>query len=316
MWDLETLRYLNEQAYLSSLKLVNEGISQPTATTEQSKPSTVFPLAILSYRLIVGPPSLSRVIDIIEGSDSIAYFLELIREYLPNREADIMARMDDAGRIQRFTEHFNQRYFPLSEEFNHFDDYTIADFTRQIPVELMGFSWDDYEGFNSYRDGFVLMLALIETPYDEEERVPLLERAKELVGKGLVEQIPVKGFDLDEVHRLCDGNEYEGFVAFADWIHSCTECWQLDANYGEYTGEDWSPQIIEELTRQWPRVIDIQDKMHQMYEWIEEDLFRNFQKLLSVMLGIEYETVPREQMPLPLDEEGQVIGKEVTAVGR
>ena len=39
MWDLNTLRYLNEQAYLSSLKMVNEGIE---STTTQPRPEPEF----------------------------------------------------------------------------------------------------------------------------------------------------------------------------------------------------------------------------------------------------------------------------------
>ncbi|GAI82680.1 unnamed protein product, partial [marine sediment metagenome] len=32
--------------------------------------------------------------------------------------------------------------------------------------------------------------------------------------------------------------------------------------------------------------------------------------------ALEYETVPKEQIPFPLDDEGQVIRKEVIAVDR
>ena len=316
MWDLETIRYLNERSLLGTMKIVNDGIDEPGVLNTKPTPEPVFPLAILAYKLITGPPSLIRLIDLLENSDSVAYFLELVKNYLPRHEVEIMAQTDDSGRIERFCHYFGNQYFPLQDVGGYYDDFTISDFAHDIPVELMGFSWDDYEEFNQFRDGFILLLSLVETPYDENERVPLLERVKELAGKGLMELIPHEGWTLEHIHRMFDGSEYEGVSAFADWIHSSTGCWQLDANYQDYAPEDWSLAVVDGLTEQWPTVVDLQDKMHKMFEWLEEDLYHNFDKLLAMMRGVEYETIPKEQIPFPLDEEGQVIRKEVIAVER
>lgn len=312
MWDLETLRYLNERAHLGTTKIVNDGIDQPETPPS---PEPVFPLATLAYKLITGPPSLSRLIDILENSDSIAYFLELLREYLPEHEAEIMAHTDDLDRIECFSRYFSNRYFPLEVE-SLYDDFTISDFIQHIPITLMGFTAEDYEEFNSFRAGFILLLSIVESPYDENERVPILERVTELVGKSLVEMIPHEGWSVEDIHTMFDGSEYEGVAAFADWIHSCTGCWQLDANYIDYAPEEWSREIVDGLTEQWPRVMEISDKQHKMYEWLEEDLYHNFDRLVSMMCGVEYATVPKEQLPFPLDDEGQVVRKEVTAVDR
>jgi len=309
MWDLDTLRYLNEQAYLSSLKMVNEGVN---STAPPPRPEPVFPLALLAAKLIVGPPSIVRLVDLIEASDSVAEFLTLVREFLPDHEADIMAAVDDSYRIERFCHYFSNQYFPLEEQPGY-DDFAIADFIHHIPVSLMGFSWEDYEQFNDFREGFVLLLSMVESPWDNAERVPILERVKELVGKSLVELIPPDGWSLDDIHRMFEGSQYEGVVAFADWIHSTTGCMQLDANYTDYGPEFWSTGIVNDLTQQWPTVIDIQEKMHHMHEWLEEDMHHNFEKLLSIMLGIECVSppVPKEQMSFPLDDDGQVIKEEV-----
>ena len=320
MWDLDTLHYLNEQAYLSSRKMVNGEIGGTTTPTEPEsgtitppKPKPVFPLSLLAAKLIVGPPAIVRLIDLLDDSDSIAGFLELVREYLPRREGEIMAEVEDTGRIERFCRYFSNQYFPLEDVEGHYDDFTLSDFIHHIPVTLMGFGYDDYEEFNSFRDGFILLLSMVESPYDENERIPILERVKELVGKSLVELIPHEGWSLVDIHRMFEGSQYEGVVAFADWVHSTTDCWQLDANYTEYGPEDWSREIVNGLAAQWPTVIDLQTKMQRMYEWLEEDMHHNFDKLLSVMLGIECVSppVPKEQIPLPLDDDGQVIKEEV-----
>ncbi len=166
----------------------------------------------------------------------------------------------------------------------------------------------------SYRNGFILLLAMVENPYVglDDERVPILEQVKVLVGKSLVELIPPDGWSLDDIHRMFDDSKYPGVVAFADWIHQNTGCWQLDANYSEYGEEEWSTRVVDGLTQQWPEVIDLQGKMDHMFAWLEEDMHHNFSKVLATMLGrerIDEVYVPKEQMPFPLDEEGQIVRK-------
>ncbi len=315
MWDLDTLRWLNERACLSAQKLVSEKIGQPVEYS--SAPEPVFPLSILAAKLVVGPPLLSRLIDLIENSESVREFIELVREFLPEHEGEIMSQVGDGDRIQRFCSHFNSRYFPLSQEvMDYDDDFTLGDFLQHIPVDLMGFSYSDYEEFNSFRDGFILLLALVESPFDDISRVPLLERVKELVGKGLMALIPPEGWSLDDIHRMLDETEYGGCVAFADWTWENTDFMQLNANYADYGPEAWSREIVDNLTQQWPGVVDYQNKMHRMFDWLEEDMHHNFERLLSAMLGTEYEEVPKEQISFPLDEDGQVIRKEVTVSER
>lgn len=314
MFDLETLRYLNDRAYLSSRKMVNEGVNSPDPSP---RTEPVYPLTILAAKLVVGPPSIVRLMDLLQNSDSVAAFLTLVREFLPEHEADIMAAVADSYRIERFCHYFGTRYFPLEDQTDAYgDDYTLSDFTYHIPVTLMGWSCDDYSQFMSYRNGFILLLALVENPYEDEddERVPILEQVKVLVGKNLMALIPPEGWSLNDIHRMFDESPYPGVVAFADWIHQNTGCWQLDANYSEYEQEIWSTRVVDGLTQHWPQVMDLQGQMNHMYEWLEEDMYHNFSKLLATILGrerIDEVYVPKEQMSFPLDEDGQIIREEV-----
>lgn len=270
----------------------------------------VYPLAILARKLTVGPPLLAVIIDLLENTDDLAYFIELVREYLPEHEIEIMAQVGDASRISTFAHLFGDRYFPLSDTDAYpFDGFGITDFVHHIPVDLMGFEPDDFEDFSSFRDGFILLLSMVENPFygAEGARVPLLEKVVDLVGKGLMELIPIEGWSNEDLHRALDSTEYEGCAVFADWVHQGTGCMQLDANYSEYGPEEWDSATVTALTEEWPRVIDLQDKMFNMQVWLEEDLARNFEKLVSAVLDRQPEIVPKEQIPFPLDEEGQVI---------
>lgn len=301
MWDLDTLHYLNEQAWLSSRKMVHGGRA---GSSLAAGPEPVFPLSILARKLITGPPSLVRIIDLIENSESIADFLELIREYIPTHEAEIMAAVDDADRVRGFCRYFENQYFPLEEAMWETGEFEIAEFVHHIPVELMGFTEEDYHEFNSYRDGFILLLAVVESPFMDGDpaRVAVLEGVKELVGKYLAGLIPPNGWSGETLHLMLDGTEYEGCATFADWVHGSTGCWQLDSNYMDYGPEEWNREIVDGLTEQRTRVIDLQEKMQAMYIWLEEDIHHNFGRLLAAILDDDevFPQIPKEQLELPL----------------
>ena len=75
----------------------------------------------------------------------------------------------------------------------------------------------------------------------------------------------------------------------------------LDASYEDgYYDEPWDWSTVGALTEQWPRVVDIQNKIQNMSTWLEEDIHYNFDKLLSAVLDRKRALVPKEQLPLPL----------------
>lgn len=298
MLDLDGLRYINEQAHLAAVERAEHGGQQADGVAH----SPVFPLAFLARHLIVGPPSLSHLIDLIENSDIVADFLDLVREFLPDQEAFIMAQ-DEDGRIREFAHYFEEQYFPLSDSLC-FNDLTLGDFLIQIPVDLMGFSYEDFHQFADFREGYILMLSLVESPWVEDSeggRLPILERVAELVGRDMVELIPAEGWSVAELHQILDETDYKGITAFAEWVTSATGCWQLDATYENYEGEEWSRRVVDELTRQWPQVLAIQDDIQNMSEWLEESLRDNFAKVLALLQEKKPFIVPKEQLAFPLD---------------
>ncbi|MBA7639101.1 hypothetical protein ES703_46759 [subsurface metagenome] len=310
MFDLEVIRAQNELAHRQAVERANE----EDGLTPELASGHVYPLAILSRLLITGPPSLSHLFDLLENSDVVYDFHQLVREYLPEHEAFIMSQ-DTEGRIREFAHYFEQQYFPLSDNLL-MEEYSLGDFLFQIPVDLMGFNYEDYHQFTDFRDGYTLMLALVESPYvDDGEggRIPILERVGELVGKRLMGLLPPEGWSTEDLHRMLDGSDFEGAAAFADWVHCETGLWQLDATYDEYEGEPWERHIVDSLTSQRAEVIEYQDKIQRMSEWLEEDLDHRFEELLSHMLDRKEIIIPKEQLPLPLDESCQVVSKEVLA---
>ncbi|GAH37609.1 unnamed protein product, partial [marine sediment metagenome] len=53
MWDLDTLRQMNEEAHFQAVQRAEDGLQQASGATH----APVYPLAILARMLITGPPS-------------------------------------------------------------------------------------------------------------------------------------------------------------------------------------------------------------------------------------------------------------------
>lgn len=317
MFDLDTLHYLNEQAHLEAVERAQQA---------PVRKSPVYPLSILARRLLIGPPSLAHLLDLFANSEAVKAFVELVREFLPEHEAEIMAQ-DLDGRLQKFSDYFSQRYFPLADRV--YDELELENFVSFIPVVLMGFSYEDYHEFEDFRPGFILLLSLVVYPYwdgyeSQEERqacsrgllmkpvggrVPVIEEVERLVGAELAALIPANGWSPEDLHKMTDGTNFEGCGEFADWICSCTECWQLDATYDGYAEETWTWDVVEGLTEQWPKVRQIQEKIAHLTDWLEDDPRTNFRELMAFLLGRKDMIVPKEQLPLPLDEQGQMKPK-------
>ena len=319
MWDESVLQYLNERAHERAVNFANTGswTSAPVAKTTKgvTKPLPVFPLSVLARKLLGGPPSLAYFVELLEQSENFKSFLDLVRNYLPEYEVNIMAE-DLDKRALKFVDIFSKKYFPLCDDLS--DEFTIGDLLEGIPTQPMGFSYESYHSFRDFREGYILALSLVEPPwedeldpldFDEEEeempggRVPILETVSELVGKRQATLIPNNGWPAEYLHQVTDGTEFEGLGAFADWVHSNTGLYHLDA-LGEASalGEqiEWEPGDVEGLTDDWHQSSEYMEEFHRVALLLEKDSVSTFERLLAMLLDNEKIIIPKEQMNLPL----------------
>jgi len=182
----------------------------------------------------------------------------------------------------------------------------------QIPVQLGGMTYEDYHEYHDFRPGHILLMSLVVYPYvvtindkpirdggeAEGAKVALLESVTEEVGKELADRVPPEGWTPKFLHEVCDGTGFAGVADFADWVCGCTDCWVLDAALDQYEGESWERGVVDELTAQWPKVMEIQNRLHGMSVWLEEAPAANFEKTLNHILRAQANQVPKEQMPL------------------
>lgn len=131
----------------------------------QSPQPKAWSLSLLAQKLRVGPPQLARLLEAFTNYETMAAFLGLIRQYLPEHEDEIL-EATGGQRTYKFCYLFGKKYFPLPPyAFNA----TAEQLTSALPIELMAMSYSSYHGLDM-RPGYLLLLSLVIYPYEGDER--------------------------------------------------------------------------------------------------------------------------------------------------
>ena len=257
------------------------------------------PLLILSYVLrSPRPPSLAVLLARFASADDYRDFVALVREYLPEREQEILRQPCPSDQMAVFINHFEDRYFPLEQGFVEMVE-GYDEFTSRIPVKVMGIGYDDYHDIpGHFVSGYQLMTYLMMDPYggpDSEGRIALAEACRVHVPAELLARVPRGGLDFGCAHRLLDGTPYEALARWGDILTGNTGTYFLDLDY-EYLCQselpDWCPELVEDLSRQWRRAEVIQESVNRLVEWLGEDPPDHFRELLDFIEGRMNEAQP------------------------
>lgn len=264
------------------------------------------PLAILAGKLTLGPPSLSMVMDLLDQAEPVQEFVRLVREFLPDREREIMTN-PLAERIQMFTQLFGERYFPLHESVWWVDEEDYYELISYIPISRHGINWDDYHEIEDFLPGIRLLMAIVENPYEIEDgvRVPLLEHCAGIVGKELIKRVPKDGWSPETLHRLLDGTRFEAAALWADCLWRQTETVFLDVTWeDDLYGLDWTRENVEYLQERWPRARETLDRVSALAEWLEEEPREHFRELIETVMLREDTGVPEPKTLIEVFSEG------------
>lgn len=326
MYDLETIRRLNEEAVHFAMSVANTNESPSKRLKSMNGglgPTPVFPLSILGRKLSGGPPSLAYFVSLLQMSESFSGFRKLVMDYMPEYEGEIMVEALDR-RAQKFCLLFSQKYFPLRWEALN-GELDISDIVSGIPWQPMGFSIECFHEFQQFRPGYILALSLVECPWegdpyedgffgedipdDREDgtpgiRIPLHETVREIIGEQLARLMPPAGFNTDHIRAKTAHTEFDGLADFSDWVHLNTGNAFLDTLGQEiYLNGDmeWGePESNDRLISDWEDALYIISKVHKMALHLEEDPPATFRRLLSLLLENPDLVVPKEQIALPI----------------
>jgi hypothetical protein len=251
-------------------------------------------LTLIARFRSLGLPSLSALIGKFGDVKEYEAFVELIREYLPEYEVEILREPPQAGQVAKFCSLFEDRYFPLAYQYRgDFIDEEIGyyDLLMEIPVVVRGATWEDYDEIsNSARPGIQLITYLLENPHDEDNpRISLAEACEEHVSRQLIDRVPETGIGMTRTHELFDGTRYEPIAKWCDWINQATGNFFLDTdievlNYN-YPYPEWDKDDVERFTRQWQEAELIDEEISNFAEWLEQDPPAHFQEILDFIEG-------------------------------
>jgi len=264
MWDLDTLHYLNDRAH--------EEYRRRKATTT---------LEVLRERLHnARPPSISILRSFFQSFETYNDFVNLVREYLPEREREILEKPTPHEQIACFASHFEDRYLPLHPSFKDEmceDDY--YELLREIPVIVMGFGWEDYHELDNARLGVQLMSYLLEPPWEgysdqTGERVALVDGFTPEYQRE-AQRVPASGISLDVAKRIFKGKRWVGLRNWAQYINMSTNNWFLDNDEEmRYSGgmeNEWDKETVEAMTKEWLQANAFYDKMMEFAAWLEDE---------------------------------------------
>ncbi|MBA7676442.1 hypothetical protein ES703_84683 [subsurface metagenome] len=249
-------------------------------------------LSALAQRMLsLGPPSISILVARLGEIEEYQDFINLVKEFLPEREAEILRNTTPSTQIATFASYFEDRYFPLEGTFSEPESGMIESYceiTRGIPIILRSISYDDYHEISSdSRDGVQLATFLIEDPYEGEERTALAEACMQIVPVELIRLVPEGGISLDEARRLLKDTQYEGLARWADILNQDTGNCFYDNDYESLAYgncPDWDRENVEALTTQWQQADIIDEEVGKFFDWLEGDLELRFRELLNFII--------------------------------
>lgn len=236
--------------------------------------------ALRSYN----PLSIRQLMSMLDTSYGIHEMRRLIREYIPDYEQEILSATDPLGAFKR---RWEDNCFGLYDMMWDANEYEMFD--SFIPVELMGFGYEDYHEMpSSWKDEFTALFSLYECPIEDEARIPLLEKAAEIIGPKLIARIPENGYGITELRRWLNGTDYEPVALIGEWLWGRTDNFFWDYSHWSddgtvYEGTWDNPDEIQGLIDDWGPAMEIRDKINNFLDWVSEDIKSRMESILTAI---------------------------------
>ena len=262
MWDLNTIHDMEDRAHQEYLR---------------QKPTT--PLAALREKLSdVHPPSISLILSLFQNVETYNDFVKLVRDFLPEREKEILGKTTPSAQMAAFASYFEDRYLPLHPAFRDSEvEDNYYEILRDIPIMVMGFSWKDYHGLNNARLGMQLMCYLFEPPMQGDndmagERVALVDGFPpeyQLEAR----RVPADGISLDDARLIFKGKKWIGLRNCAEYINQSTDNWFLDTDEemrSNMQNEEWDKETVASMSKEWLKANVFYNKIMEFAAWLED----------------------------------------------
>lgn len=293
MFDLDTLGYLNEKAVQSY---------------RDSNKTVIGRIQHLLGRAL--PPSLSMLTSYFRDAAVYKEFVELVEKFLPERRREILSKPTPGAQVAQFASNFEDRYFHLHPSSqDEMMDEPYSQLLQNIPIDVMGFSYEDYDSVASgdFRDGLLLMTYLFEPPrgnYQSGERVAMADRIPDRY-KDSLQKFPEGGISLDEAKSILKGKRWHSLLLWGQYINQSTDNQFLNTDYEMlYNGGSdlpWTEENVECCKENWLAAEDIWGQMTSFADWLEdtEKGPENFEKTVAFIV----EKLPKRKVKVSIESE-------------
>jgi hypothetical protein len=226
------------------------------------------------------------LIGLLHDNRDYADFVQLVKEFLPEKEEEILGQSGPDQQIASFASYFEDRYFPLPHFFKFGEAEEYSDLTDHVPLIALGFGYQDYDDLvQNGNTGAMLMTYFFRQPDgDQGARVALGEGCQEHVPVELLQRIPESGFTPEEMHRLLDGTPYSALAAWGDLINLNSGNELLDTDEEMMSNSvmpEWYRENVEHFTHQWAEAQEIQQGPFAMAEKFEKKPAAYFQEVMD-----------------------------------
>lgn len=254
-------------------------------------PDNIGAIEVLCNKLrCAGVPSLVMLKVLLDEQDNYVEFINLVREYLPEREHEILAETTPARQVGAFYSHFQDRYFELHDgilEMMLDGEASYRDFTQYIPVIPQGMDSYTYVDIPSNcRLGTQLTTYLVKTPdYIDTIKTALADACRQSISVETLMRVPEDGYAYGMLAKITEGTGYEMVGKWARYLNSDMDNFFLDTDeetcYSGYGEIAWERGMVEHLTEAWAVAVAFHAHMHEFWVWLEEDPEIRFKEIID-----------------------------------
>jgi len=194
----------------------------------------------------------------------------------------------EAARVGTFLDLLRADWFAVVER-QHPAYYAYTDVTAGIPLARHGWDDDDLSSFHDFRPGFLLLFALAEAVYrDDDYRFGVLDELGVYLPTPLIARIPLHGIPRVRLRAALGDGPFAGLADFADWLARETGLEHLDTCHDEGFETPWTRANLARLRDEWPRAAALLARVEALVEWLEAgeaDAEIRFATLLTAAFG-------------------------------
>lgn len=211
--------------------------------------------------------------------------MRLVRTVFPDHAAALLAAGTELSPDERESERVAALVARVGELFPLYEVDCYELVAGGIPLYCQGWGYEDLHELEAYRPGRLLLLALVEGPFDAWDggwRLALLDALEAMLPPAVLDRLPPAGMGRETLGLRLGETPYAAATDFSAWLWAETGTVFLDVPEGaDVVDAEWEPEVIADLADQWRRARALLDRVEVLERWLEAEPGPRFAALLD-----------------------------------